>query len=139
MFRYGTGRFDATSARRPREDVGMTNRRGVTLAEVLVAAVLLAVGVGGALGALLTAAQLRTRASVREAVAAVVEARVGWFEAAGCGLPADSVVRATGRWRVEETWRVTRTGASVRLEGRATAMAGAHRVRRALVAARRCE
>ena len=117
----------------------MTNRRGVTLAEVLVAAVLLAVGVGGALGALMTAAQLRTRASVRESVAAVVEARVAWFGAAACGLVADSVVRAGGRWRIEETWRVTRAGALVRLEGRATARAGAHHVRRALVAERRCE
>ena len=56
------------------------------------AAVLLAIGVGGALGALLAAAQLRTRASAREAVAATVEARVAWFGAAACGVAADSVV-----------------------------------------------
>lgn len=117
----------------------MTNRSGVSLAEVLVAAVLLAIGVGGALGALLAAAQLRTRASAREAVAATVEARVAWFGAAACGVAADSVVRVDGRWAVEETWRVTRAGAVVRLEGRATASHGAHRARRALVMERRCD
>lgn len=115
----------------------MTSRRGVSLVEVLVAAVLLAVGVGGALSALVAAARLRDRAGTREAVVRAVEARLGWFAATACAAGADTTIAATDA-RVEEAWRVTRAGAVVRLEGRALGRAPGTPVRLALVHERRC-
>lgn len=110
----------------------------MTLTEVLVAAVLLAIGVGGSLGSLLVAAQLRTRADAREAVAQAVEDRLSWFAASACTVASDTLVGASGGASVDERWRVTRVGSVARLEGRALARTGAHQVRRALVATRRC-
>ncbi len=104
---------------------------------MLVAAVLLAVGVGGCLSALLAAARLRTRAAAREAVAHAVEARVAWFAAAACGVGADSLVRSDSAARVAEVWRVRRDSARATLEGGA-ASAGPAPHRRALRATRRC-
>jgi Tfp pilus assembly protein PilV len=114
----------------------MRSRPGVSLVEVLVAAVLLAVGVGGAMSALLAAARLRGRAGTREAVVRVVEARLGWFAGTACAS-ADTVIGASDAG-VEETWRVTRSSGSVRLEGRALGRAPGSAVRLALVHERRC-
>lgn len=122
-----------TDSRKPRRHAP---RRGVTLVEVLVASVLLAVGVGGTMGAIVAAARLRERAGRREALVRVAEARLAWFTRAACAS-GDTVLtmRAAG---IDETWRVTRDGAGARLEGRALADAAGHPVRLSLVHARRC-
>lgn len=114
----------------------MRSRPGVSLVEVLVAAVLLAVGVGGAMSAVLAAARLRARAGTREAVVRVVEARLGWFAGNACAA-GDTTIGAMDA-RVEETWRVTRSPGSARLEGRALGRAPGTPVRLALVHERRC-
>lgn len=117
---------------------GMMNRRGVTLVEVLVAALLLAIGVAGSLSALLASAQLRARASAREAVAQALDARLGWFAARACGFAGDTVVRSAPAARVEESWRVHRDSTVARLEGRAIGGSGPHAFRRALRVVRSC-
>ncbi|MBK7907427.1 MAG: prepilin-type N-terminal cleavage/methylation domain-containing protein [Gemmatimonadetes bacterium] len=114
----------------------MRSRRGVSLVEVLVASALLAVGVSGALSALVTAARLRQRASVREAVTRRVEARLAWFTLQGCASVDTVVVDASAA--IEERWRVTRSGAVARLDGRARSVDGGRPVRVALVHERRC-
>lgn len=114
----------------------MRTRRGVSLVEVLVAAVLLAIGVSGALGALVAAARLRDRAGMREAVARTVESRLGWFTLHGCA--AVDTILADGSRGIEEQWRVTRAGAVARLEGRARSTDAGRAVRVALVHERRC-
>ena len=106
--------------------------------EVLVAAVLLAIGVGGSLNALLAASQLRSRASVRESVAQTLESRLGWFAAGACGFTGDTVVRSAAGEQVAESWRVWRDSAGVHLEGRVLRGSGAHVVRRSLAVSRRC-
>lgn len=113
-------------------------RRGVSLVEVLVAAVLLTVGVAGSLSALLAAAQLRSRASVRENVAQALESRLGWFAATGCALASDTIIRPDSTARVRESWRVSRDSSGARLDGRAMSGAGPHAVRRSLSVSRRC-
>ena len=116
----------------------MRNHRGVSLVEVLVAAVLLTVGVGGSLNALLAAAALRSRASVRESVAQVLESRVAWFAASACGFTGDTVVRSATGALISETWFVRRDSTAVRLVGRVLAGTGSHAVRRVLEVSRRC-
>ena len=64
----------------------MRNRRAVSLVEVLVAAVLLAIGIGGTLQALLASAKLRLDADAREAVVALLLDRLAWFEAHACSV-----------------------------------------------------
>lgn len=114
----------------------MRSRRGVSLVEVLVASVLLAVGVSGALGALVAAARLRHRASVREAVTRRVEARLAWFTLQGCATVDTTVADASGV--IEDRWRVTRSGGVIRLEGRTRSVDGGRPVRLSLVHERRC-
>lgn len=116
----------------------MPNHRGVSLVEVLVAALLLTIGVAGSLSALLASARLRTRASVRESVAQTLESRLGWFAARACAFTADTLVRSASDARVEESWRVVRDSTGARLEGRAIGGAGPHAVRRSLSVSRRC-
>lgn len=112
------------------------SRAGVSLTEVLVATVLLAVGVSGTMGALASALQMRNGATTRERVAAAAQDRLTWFERAGCAINDSSITVAdsTGsgvaeRWEVEPTpggvilagdARGTRTGVafSLRLESR---------------------
>lgn len=106
--------------------------------EVLVAAVLLTVGLAGSLGALLAAAQLRTRASVREAVAQSLESRLGWFAADACRFTGDTVLRSTVGVSLVETWRVRGDSTGVRLEGRVVGGGGPHTVARSLTVLRRC-
>lgn len=114
----------------------MRERAGVSLVEVLVASVLLAIGVGGALGALVAAARMRDRAGRREAVVRAVDARLGWFALNACA-PTDTVIAAVVDG-VDETWRITRAGATSRLEGRALAVAPGRPVRLSLVHERSC-
>ena len=62
----------------------MPARSGVSLIEVLVATVLLAVGICGTLGSLAAAARLRQSARQRESLAAAALDRLAWFEARAC-------------------------------------------------------
>jgi prepilin-type N-terminal cleavage/methylation domain-containing protein len=62
----------------------MTSRRGVTLIEVLVATVLLAIGIAGTLNALVASARVRRSADAREAVVGLLLDRLAWFEANAC-------------------------------------------------------
>lgn len=87
----------------------MRIRRGVTLVEVLVSAVLLAIGIGGCLSALVGAARLRAGAAQREALADAAEARLSWFEARGCAGAASGIREAASGslgGRLREEWRV---------------------------------
>ncbi len=113
----------------------MRSRPGVSLVEVLVAAVVLAVGVAGTMRALGAAAWLRERAFAHERVAEVVRARVLWFAREACR--GDRIVRAETDG-VEEAWRVVRVGGEARLEGRAWAAGARGAVRLGLVHTRRC-
>lgn len=83
----------------------MPARLGVTLVEVLVATVLLAIGVSGSLSALSAAARLRDGARVREALAAAAHDRLSWFEATGCAAGDSSGVDEGARG-VQLTWNV---------------------------------
>jgi type II secretory pathway component PulJ len=83
----------------------MSRRRGVSLVEVLVATVLLAVGVTGTLASLAAAGRLRETARGREAVAAAMRERLSWFEAVACRpeTASGSLTRSDGvrlRWTV---------------------------------------
>ena len=62
----------------------MQSRAGVSLVEVLVAAVLLAVGIGGTLSSLAATSRLRESARDRERLAAEALDRLAWFEARAC-------------------------------------------------------
>lgn len=86
----------------------MRSRSGVSLIEVLVAAVLLAVGICGTLAALAATARLRQLARDREALAAAALDRLAWFEARACAH-ADTAERATlsASDSVTVQWRVT--------------------------------
>lgn len=106
--------------------------------EVLVAAVLMTVGVAGSLSALLAAAQLRSRASVLEAVAQSLDSRLGWFAADACAFTGDTVMRSSSGVRLVESWRVQRDSAGARLEGRVVGGGGPHTVARTLAVSRRC-
>ncbi len=80
-------------------------RRGVSLPEVLVAAVLLAVGVAGCLAALATALRFRTAAWERESLAAAAQDRLSWFAARGCAV-GDTAFSPQPSARLTEHWRV---------------------------------
>ncbi|MBL8998427.1 MAG: prepilin-type N-terminal cleavage/methylation domain-containing protein [Gemmatimonadetes bacterium] len=114
----------------------MSVRRGVSLVEVLVAAVLLAVGVAGALSALVGAARLRAGALLREALADRADARLSWFEGAACSAP-DSLIRSDGA-PIEERWRLTRDSSGASLAGEARGTLGTRTLRSALVARVEC-
>lgn len=96
----------------------MRNRRGVSLVEVLVAAVLLAIGIGGTLQALMASARLRLDADAREAVVGLLLDRLAWFESRAC-----AVADTSGLVRLSDgptaTWRVQRVGSRsvLQLEG----------------------
>lgn len=95
----------------------MRSRRAVSLIEVLVAAVLLAVGIGATLSALTAAARLRERASLRERVARVVADRLARFVADGCVASDTSLAMTVGP--IDERWSITRSADRARLSGRA--------------------
>lgn len=62
----------------------MSARPALSLVEVLVATVLLAVGICGTVASLAAAERLRADANRRERLAAAVNARLAWFDAVGC-------------------------------------------------------
>ena len=84
----------------------MSKRRGVSLVETLVAAVLLMIGIAGTLHALGASARLRHDAEARDVLTGLLLDRLAWFEARACaGGDTSGVTRnATGpqlHWRVE--------------------------------------
>lgn len=83
----------------------MHRQRGVSLVEVLVATVLLAVGVTGTLASLAAAGRLRESARGREEVAAAMRERLAWFEAMACRpeTASGTLTRSDG---VRLTWTV---------------------------------
>lgn len=87
----------------------MCSRRGVSLIEVLVATVLLAVGIGGTLSALAASARLRALARDREQLAAEALDRLAWFEARACAQ-GDTTEQVTTIDRVAIDWGVTDSG-----------------------------
>lgn len=93
----------------------MRPRAGVSLAEVLVAAVLLAIGIGGSLSAFSTALRLRTRAAARESASALAQDRLTWFAARGCAIGDTGFARPVGAGR--EAWAIARDSGGVRLAG----------------------
>lgn len=94
------------------------SRTGVSLTEVLVAAVLLAVGVGATMGALASALRMRNGATTRERVAAAAQGRLTWFERVGCAVNDSTITESdpTGSG-VAESWRVEPAPGGVILRG----------------------
>jgi hypothetical protein len=115
----------------------MTRRAGTSFVEVLVAAVLLAIGIVGCLSTLAAAARLRHGASIREDLAARAHDRLDWSFARGCVVGDTSFASAPGAL-VQESWSQRRdsTGARLTLDLSARSSAKVHRVR--LVAERPC-
>ncbi len=114
----------------------MRPRTGISLVEVLVAALLLAIGISAALGAFTAAARFRERAALREFVARTVADRLERFTLEAC-TGADTVRAEHVAGVVEQHWLVSRAGAVARLDGYAAAhVQGGARL--ALVHQRRC-
>lgn len=115
----------------------MTQREGISLVEVLVAAVLLAIGVAGALSALTTAMRLRLAAEAQEAAVERVDQRLGWFARGAC--PAhDTTVRIGDSSGERERWRVRADSGGATLSGLAEVPTFGGRRRFAMEARRSC-
>ena len=110
----------------------MRIRRGVTLIEVLVAAMLLGVGIAGTMQAVAVSTRLRADADRREALVGLMLDRLAWFEARACaggdtlgvlrlpdGPETRWQVQAVGSARVLTLDGVRRVG---RVEGRSRVM-----------------
>lgn len=105
--------------------------------EVLVATVLLAVGIGGCLSALVGAARLRSGAALREALADAAESRLSWFETRGCLSP-DTVLRSAPGSALVEEWSLARDSAVAAFSGEARVVASGRVLRSVFAARRRC-
>jgi type II secretory pathway pseudopilin PulG len=115
----------------------MSRRTGVSLVEVLVATVLLAIGVAGCVAALQAASRLRLDAVMRENAAATVERRLTWFESRACaGAGADTVIVVLAP--DTERWVLTRDSTGVTMAGRAEGALGSRFVRVPLRVRRGC-
>ncbi len=114
------------------------NRPGVSLPEVLVASVLLAVGVAGCLAAMSTALRFRTMALTREAIASATQGRLAWFDAHGCAVGDTTIVSAPGASFIER-WEIRRDTSVVRLDGDAIASHAGRPMRLAIGTAKRCD
>lgn len=116
----------------------MPNRRGVTLIEVLVAAVLLAIGISGTLNALVASARLRIRADAREAVVGLMLDRLAWFEASAC-----STADTTGLTRLADgpqaEWSVRVVGSTRILELQGARGPGAAAARTHVLTSLQCD
>jgi prepilin-type N-terminal cleavage/methylation domain-containing protein len=113
----------------------MARRSGVSLVEVLVATVLLAIGVAGCVAALQAASRLRLDAATREGAVATVERRLTWFESRGC-LGRDTVIVVLAP--DTERWILSRDSTGVTMDGRAEGAVGARFVRVPLRVRRGC-
>lgn len=116
----------------------MCERRGVSLPEVLFAAVLLAIGVAGCLAAMSTALRFRTMALTRESMAARGEARLAWFDAHGCTVT-DTIVESAAHAPVRERWEVRRDSSIARLTGAVRATHAGRAMRLDVGTIRRCD
>ncbi len=86
----------------------MSVRGGVSLIEVLVSMVLLAIGIAGTLSALTASSRLRERARMHEELAAEAMDRLAWFESRACAQldTAESHTTARGvrvEWHVRDS------------------------------------
>jgi prepilin-type N-terminal cleavage/methylation domain-containing protein len=118
-------------------DWRMRSRSGLSLVEVLVASVLLAIGVGGTLSAFTAALRLRINADAREAVAARAHDTLSWFESRSCAA-ADTAADSS-RDGIRESWTVRRESTFVRLSGGVAGGTGRAPVQLAIEAVRRCD
>lgn len=115
----------------------MTQRAGISLVEVLVAAVLLAIGIAGTLSALTTAMRLRLGAEAQEAAVERADARLRWFARGPC--PArDTAVHVDDSRGERERWRVRADSSGATLSGLAEVPTFGGRRRFALEARRAC-
>lgn len=80
-------------------------RGGVSLIEVLVAMVLLAIGIAGTLSALAASSQLRNQARMHEELAAEAMNRLAWFESRACAQLDTAESHTTARG-VRVAWQV---------------------------------
>jgi Tfp pilus assembly protein PilV len=108
----------------------LSARLGVSLPEVLVAAALLAIGVGGTLSALATALRFRAQAMERESVAAAAASRLAWLESNGCASPDTTIT--SGSQPLSEHWQLTRQTGQALLRGDARFERAGRRYRLAL-------
>ncbi len=115
----------------------MRLRQGVTLIEVLVAAVLLAVGIGGAMSAFVAATRLRLRADALESAAERAEERLRWFGRGSC--PLRDTVLLVDSLAARERWTVRRDSTGATLRGRAVVRTFAGEERVVFAARRACE
>lgn len=115
------------------------NRPGVSLTEVLVASVLLAVGIGGTLGALSTAVRFRSGAAAREAIAATAHDRLGWFDATACLVPDTTIERPLPGTNARESWTLVHDSSGAHLAGSVRGRAVGVTVGLSLDARRRCD
>lgn len=108
----------------------MISRRGVTLIEVLVAALLLAIGIGGTLNAMVASARLRLSADAREAMVGLMLDRLAWFEASACASPDTAGVTRLPDGP-EARWQLRAVGSAriLDLEGARSAAASSSRTR----------
>jgi Tfp pilus assembly protein PilV len=84
--------------------------------EVLVAAVLLAIGIAGTMSAVATSVRFRGMALTREMMASAGQARLSWFEASAC-VGADTAFASSPAARIHEHWEVRRTATGALLDG----------------------
>lgn len=115
----------------------MQNRQGVSLVEVLVAAVLLAIGIGGSLQALTLSSRLRVEADAREALAGLMLDRLAWFEARACTASDTAGVTRLARGD-EAYWRLYRSDSTRVLELEGRRGSGADVQRKRVVASLKC-
>jgi Tfp pilus assembly protein PilV len=113
----------------------MRSRAAVSLVEVLVATVLLAIGVAGSVAAFVAAARGRMTAAAREGAAAAADRRLAWFEAVGCTTP-DTMIAVGAPDR--EHWVLDRDSTTSRLEGWAASGVGSRVVTVPLTLRRDC-
>lgn len=102
---------------------------GVSLIEVLVATVILAIGIAGAQAALLAAARYRAAAEAREALAAAAVERMVWIERRGCAF-GDTAAVSLGARGARVTWSLRPDDGvvRVRLDGRVPIGPREHRI-----------
>lgn len=116
----------------------MAARLGVTLIEVLVASVLLALGIAGTLNAMVASARLRVQADAREAVVGLMLDRLAWFEAHACAAADTSgLVRLMDG--PEASWQLHAAGSTRILELNGARSSTTSSARTRVVTSLRCD
>lgn len=116
----------------------MTPRRGVTLIEVLVAAVLLAVGISGTLHAMAASFRLRVDADAREQLVGLMLDRLAWLEARAC-TQADTAAVTRVPGGPEAAWSLRAVGSTRILEIRGARRAGGGGARSHILTSLQCD